>query len=144
MCRGLPVTTDPQLQQTLKHLYEGVHHPLGIPLADAVIFRDPVVVVCGRPQVLRMFSRLNRLFPASSMEAFDRLDASPEAYELLMHYRRHRDSKAQLFKTRLVIEQRDGAIQSVEEHWISPIKVSAKTNSMVLKWIQRRLGRILS
>ena len=135
---------DPLLIDTIRHLYEGPNHPMGMPLAEDVTFRDPLVVVQGRRQVLRLFGRLNTLLPASTIHTFETLDPSAQEYLMLMHYRRRSGAPARPFKTRLHIQQDGGLIVAVAENWLAPLLWSADSGSAFIRLARRGIGRMLS
>ena len=117
---------------------------MGTPIAPKVIFRDPLVVVHGQRKVIRMFRRLNRLFPASSIVSFEPIDGGRFEYELIVHYRRKPNQKERPFRTRLQFDHMDDHITAITEHWLSPVKLSAKTGSGVQEFVRKGLGRLLS
>ena len=138
------MSTMPRLLSTLRHLYEGTTQATGIPLAEDVIFRDPIILLQGRNEVIRMFRRLNKLFPASSIQKFEALDRANREYRLLTFYRRHSDAPPRAFTTRLHIEHDHHSIWKITEHWIAPIAFSAHRGSGWKELARRGLGRLLS
>ena len=129
---------------TMRHLYEGESSPFGIEVAHDITFRDPLVVVHGRPQVISMFRRLNRLFPYSKIQRFDQIDASANDYDLLVHYRRKPTAAPRPFHTRLQLQVSDDRLVSIVEHWQSPLSFSANAGSRLTELARRGLGRLLS
>ena len=118
--------------------------PVGISLSNEVTFRDPLIVVSGRTEVLRMFGRLNRLFPASKIHVFEPMGSTTNEYELVVNYRRKANTSAHPFRTRLQIECIDNQVISLTEHWLSPIKLSAKPGSRLEELARRGFGRLLA
>ena len=132
------------LLATLRHLYEGAANPLGVGLCDNVTFRDPAVVVHGRPKVLNMFRRLNALFPYSEIQHLDTLDSKSDAYDLLVNYRRAPNSAAHPFRTHLHVSYQDGLIRDLTEHWQSPLRFSAEPRSPITEMVRGALGQLIS
>ena len=136
--------TTERIQNTTRHLYEGVHHPIDMPLSASLQFKDPLVIVSGRTRVLRMFRRLNALFPASTLKTFVPIEGQSEQFQLCTHYRRTPQSPPHVFETIMELKVVDGEITAITEHWKSPITLHGNSTNPAARFFRRGLGRLLS
>tara|TARA_B100001093_G_scaffold489532_1_gene527786 strand:+ start:240 stop:683 length:444 start_codon:yes stop_codon:yes gene_type:complete len=132
------------LQQTIRFLYEGEHVEPGCPLANDCVFTDPIVIVEGRAAIIKMFRRLNRLFPASQVVSWTPISSEPGTYQLLMYYRRKQTSRPNEFKTRVEITVVDGQLSQIVEHWTGPVSFKGDSRNPAFRVIRGGLGKILS
>ena len=132
------------LRQTVRNLYEGPGDDSGIPLAAECAFHDPLVVVYGEKNVLAMFRKLNRMYPATSVASFAPLENSPGKYALSVHYRRRGAAKATVFQTEIEFLFAGEEIVQITEDWIRPVPLSGRGTHRVNRWLRESLGRIFS
>ena len=103
-----------------------------------------MVLVQGQARVVRMFRRLNRLFPASRVESFTSVDDSTHQFDLCVLYRRKRDAKGRLFRTRIELTVDQGEILKIVEHWQSPVRLNGNRTHGISRLLRRGLGHILA
>ena len=132
------------LLQSIRYLYEGRQSQLGMPIAEQAQFHDPLVIVHGRDRILSMFKKLNRLYPATTVERFDGVDVQSHQYELIVHYRRREASKPTAFHSRIEFTLVDGEIMTIIEDWQKPFSRSGRSERAMSQWVRRSLGRLLS
>ena len=135
---------DPGLQQTIRYLYEGGHVEPGCPLANDCVFTDPIVIVQGRAAVIKMFLRLNRLFPASKVVSWAPISFEPGVYSLLMHYRRKQTSRPKEFRTRVEITLVDGQLSQIVEHWTGAVSLKGDSQNPAFRVLRSGFGKVLS
>ncbi len=90
---------------------------------------------------MRMFKRLNGIFPASELEVFTPIDGSTHRYDLCMQYRRTPDAAPRTFLTVMELTIENGEILSIVEHWRSPVNLNGDTSNPVMGLIRRTPGR---
>ncbi len=129
---------------TLKRLYEGRDSEQGLPLDDNIEFRDPMVIVRGQNRVLRMFRRLNALFPATRIVECTPMDHQHRQFALCVHYGRSPQSTPKVFRTTLDIQVSDGRLTSMVEHWTQPMNLRGDSERAISTWVRSGLGRLLS
>ena len=133
-----------QLTKTMQALYEGRTDGEDLCLAADMEFHDPVVIVRGRSPVLRMFRRLNWIFPETRIESFEPIEGKPTQFSLCVHYRRRAQSKPRVFKSVVDIDVRGDQILQLVEHWKSPISLTGGSQIKASRWIRGGLGKLLS
>ena len=137
------MTTD-AVKQLVIALYEGQPLPKEPRLSDDCEFRDPVVIVRGIEQVLSMFRKLNRLYPASKVMVFEQQALEWNRFRLVVHYRRKSTSKPRPFETEIEFEFQQDRIARITEDWRSPLHLSGRGQSRLSKAFRSIAGRVLS
>ena len=103
-----------------------------------------MVIVEGRAAVLKMFRRLNRLFPASQVVSWTPIESEPRTYALLMHYRRKQPSRPKEFKTQVEITVADGRLSRIVEHWTGALRFKGNSQKAVSRLVRSGLGKVIS
>lgn len=133
------------INQTIRHLYEGKHIEPGMPLAPSIGFYDPLVIVRSHLSVVRMFRKLNQIFPHSRLHTFTPLnDGDVYRFETSMHYIRRPDAKPTIFNAIMEVEVTDQEISKIVEHWKSPMRLNGDSQNRVSKMMRIGIGRLFS
>ena len=132
------------IESTVRQLYEGRGTEPRLELDPHVEFHDPVVIVRGRPGVVGMFARLNRMFPSTTVEGFEPADESGRRFLLRVHYRRDPQSTPRLFESSIEMEITRDRISRITEHWRNPIALDGDSPNSVLGMMRSVLGRLVS
>jgi hypothetical protein len=95
-------------------------------------FMDPLVRIYTRRQNLRMFARLRRLFPASELTRFERLEATPPSadrttttYLMEIRYRRSAAETGHTMRSHLAVTTEGGVVVGLVEDWKAPVHIAA-------------------
>lgn len=130
----------------ISHLYTGTPNEAEYLLDNHVTFRDPVVIIKGRAQVLSMFNKLNRLFPRAQVLQLECLEAEvqPSRWILRINYQPNRPKTplhTDSFLTELMIDfSSAGRVKSITEHWKEPLNIRGDGKSPWLRAGRRFLG----
>lgn len=133
-----------RMRQTVRFLYEGPHGQPTVPMSARCEFHDPLVMVRGKERLLSMFRKLNRIYPASSVEVFEPLTGSNGKYALSVHYRRQASAKAAVFLTEIEFTFEGEEIIQITEDWQQPFKLSGRGTSLLNRGLRVGLGRLFS
>ena len=132
------------LRATIRHLYEGKHMDMGVQLSDSIEFHDPLVIVKNRRRVIRMFRRLNWIFPNSSVARFEPIPDSINQFSLWVHYARSTDATPTVFESTMDLLIQNGRITRIVEHWIRPLNRRGDGRSALSRLTRSSIGRILA
>ena len=132
------------IETTIRCLYEGGRDEPRLELDPHVEFHDPVVIVRGRPGVGGMFARLNRMFPATHVESFERDGDSARRFRLTVHYRRTPLATARVFESTIEFDFVHDRISRMTEHWRNPVALDGDSANPVLGVLRSALGRVVS
>lgn len=133
-----------RLRQTVCHLYESNQKNPGFQLSTDCEFHDPIVIVRSAQQVSSMFSKLNRMFPASTVEIFEPVKGTAAKYELSVHYRRSTLHAPTIFYTEIEFAFHGNEIIQITEDWRRPMRLSGRGTSPMSRWFRMGLGRLMS
>ena len=134
-----------EINQTIRHLYEGEHIEPGMPLAQSIGFYDPLVIVRSHNKVVQMFRKLNHLFPHSRLHRFTPLkDGDVYRFETSMHYIRRPNAKPTIFNSVMEIEVTNEEVSKIVEHWKSPIRLNGDSQNTMSQMMRVGIGRLFS
>lgn len=106
-------------------------------------FIDPLVRVHAAPPTLRMFRRLNALFPHTTIMKLLPLSqvGQQTVFDFEVVYKRHPSHKGQMMRSTLTVIGNGQEVTHIKEDWRVPLTLSAEALTL-LHPIRRVLGRL--
>ena len=128
-------------RDTIYSLYCG--HAFHEALHPSLVFIDPLVRVQDAPPTLRMFRRLNAMFPHTEITKFEpfRFGHEQVTFEFEVVYKRKPNHRGQRMSSILTVAGNGSQVTTIQEDWKAPINVGAEALS-VLHPLRRLLGRL--
>ena len=131
------------IEETVTALYCG--KPMTTELSPDLEFIDPLVRVHNGPPTLRMFERLNRLFPHTEIRKFElrQMNATTGDYvfDLEVHYKRTPSHRGQRMRSTLHVKENGRAVTYLREDWNQPLNLNAES-LVFLHPLRRVLGKL--
>ena len=129
------------IRDTIYSLYCGqtFHNELHPELA----FIDPLVRVQDAPPTLRMFRRLNAMFPHTEITKFEptKLNQDRVTFDFEVIYKRKPSHRGQRMSSILTVAGNGSHVTSIQEDWKAPFDISSNALT-ALHPIRRLLGRL--
>lgn len=117
-------------------------------LGEHLSFKDPLVRVDTRRQILRMFDKLRRLFPRSELTRFEPLESTMRTdgrtattYLMEICYRRSSAGPGHSMRSHLVVTTESGLVVELVEDWKAPLHIGADSVP-ALDGVRALLGRL--
>ena len=114
-------------------------------LSPDLEFIDPLVRVHNGPPTLRMFERLNRLFPHTEVRKLELRQTNATTgdyvFDLEVHYKRTPSHRGQRMRSTLHVKGNGRAVTYLREDWNQPFNLNAES-LVFLHPLRRALGKL--
>ena len=129
------------IRETIYALYCG--NPINSELFPALEFIDPLVRVQDGPSNLKMFKRLNAMFPHSDIVRFEPTQFGEHrmTFDFEVIYRRKPGQRGQRMTSTLTVAGNGSQVTHIQEDWKAPLNINAESLS-ILHPLRTLLGKI--
>ena len=119
----------PYIEETVTALYCG--KPMTTELSPDLEFIDPLVRVHNGPPTLRMFERLNRLFPHTEVRKLElrqtNVTTGDFVFDLEVHYKRTPSHRGQRMRSTLHVRETEEPSPIFEKIGTAPLNLNAES-----------------
>ena len=129
------------IRETIYALYCGT--PITSELSPKLEFTDPLVRVQDGPSNLKMFQRLNAMFPHTDIVRFEptRLGEERITFDFEVIYRRKLGQRGQRICSTLTVAGNGKQVTHIQEDWKAPLSIKAESLT-ILHPLRRLFGKV--